>query len=511
MALLYGLALAGLATAALKPNCPQFTNYAAALHEPFSDGVHKLSYQRPPPECRTASFPEVEKTINEMKTVIKDPDLSRLFENTFPNTLDTTIAWTGLAEEDPDEELSFIITGDINAEWLRDSSNQLQSYRSLLVRNSSSGSLAALYRGAINLQARYVRFAPHCNAFPPPEESQISPTPNDAGGASDHIFPAYPTSSFFECKYELDSLAAFLQLSHDYHAATADKDFFTRFSWSKAVAVLLNITDALRAGTYAADGTLNPSPALFERNSTIATETLANNGNGAPTEGGTGMVRSFFRPSDDSCTYQLFIPANMMFSRYLNSCAGIMDAIDGSLADRMRESAKVIREGIETHGKTTHPRFGEIYSYEVDGFGSHNVMDDANIPSLLSAPHYGYLSANDPVYQNTRRFVLSTSNPYQMRGPVLNATGGPHVGPGNAWPMALIAQLMTSDDDDEIVEGLRQLVSSTDRLGLIHESINSHDASKWTRSWFAWANGLFGQMMLDLRERKPHLLERSYQ
>lgn len=201
MALLYGLAFAGLAAANLKPNCPHFTDYAATLHEPFSEGVHKLAYQRPPPECRTASYPEVEKTITEMKTLVKDPDLYRLFENTFPNTLDTTVAWAGVAEDNADEELSFIITGDINAEWLRDSSNQLQSYRSLLTRNSSAGSLAALYRGAINLQARYVRFAPHCNAFQPPAESQIAPADNEAGGASDHIYPQYPTYSFFECKY----------------------------------------------------------------------------------------------------------------------------------------------------------------------------------------------------------------------------------------------------------------------------------------------------------------------
>ncbi|KAK2021525.1 hypothetical protein LX32DRAFT_631530 [Colletotrichum zoysiae] len=509
MALLYGLlAFVGLAAAAVKSDCPHFTDYAATPHEPFSDGVHKLPYQRPAPECRTASFPEVEKAISDMKTLVKDPDLYRLFENTFPNTLDTTVAWTGFAAEDPEEELSFIITGDINAEWLRDSSNQLQSYRSLLQPNSSAGSLAALYRGAINLQARYVRSAPHCNAFQPPAESNVPPTSN---GGSDKIYPAYPTDSFFECKYELDSMAAFLQLSYDYHAATADQDFFARFNWAKAVAVILNTTDALRAGTYAADGSLNPSPALFERQTTSASETLSNHGNGAPTQGDTGMVRSFFRPSDDSCIYQLFVPANMMFARYLEACAKIMDGIDTSLAERMRDSAATVRAGIEAHGKTTHPNFGEIYSYEVDGFGSHNNMDDANIPSLLSAPHYGYLSAQDPIYQNTRRFVLSTSNPYQMRGPVLNATGGPHVGPGNAWPMALIAQLMTSDDDDEIADGLRQLVSSTNGLGLIHESVNSHDASQWTRSWFAWANGLFGQMMLDLRERKPHLLEKSYQ
>ncbi|TEA20340.1 Meiotically up-regulated gene 157 protein [Colletotrichum sidae] len=509
MVLLDLILLAGTASAVAQ-NCPHFTDYAATPHEPFSDGVHKLSYQRPSPECRTASFPEVERTITEMKSVVKDPDLYRLFENTFPNTVDTTVAWQGKAADNPSEELSFVITGDINAMWLRDSSNQLQSYRSLLTKNDSANSLASLYRGLINLQARYIRNAPHCNAFQPPEESSIPATVNE-WAVGDHIAPEYSNSTFFECKYELDSLAAFLQVSHDYHAATGDADFFSRFSWAKAVVTVLNTTDALLVGTYAADGTLNPSPALFQRKDTSASETLSNKGNGAPTQGSTGLVRSFFRPSDDSCIYQLFVPANMMFARYLDACAAIMDPIDATLAERMRTTSSRVRAGIEAHAKTTHPTFGEIYSYEIDGFGSHNVMDDANIPSLLSAPHYGYLDAKDPVYQNTRRFILSSSNPYQMRGSVLNATGGPHVGPGMAWPMALVAQLLTSDDDAEIESGLRQLVSSTNQLGLIHESINSHNATDWTRSWFAWANGLFGQMMLDLRDRKPHLLEKSYQ
>ncbi|KAJ0153334.1 putative eiotically up-regulated protein [Colletotrichum tanaceti] len=403
MALLCNLlAFLGLTVAALKPNCPHFTDYAATPHEPFSEGIHKISYQRPAPGCRTASFPEVEKVITEI-----------------------IIAWAGLANESPDEELSFITTGDIYAEWLRDSSNQLQSYRSLLKRNSSEGSLAALFHGAINLKAPYVRFAPHCNAFLPPEESHVAPTDNKAGVGPDHIFPACSTSLFFECKYELDSLAAFLQLFHDYYTFTTDKDFFARFT----------------AGTYAADGTLNPSPALFERKSVSSSETLSNGGNGAPTEGNAGMVRSFLRLSDNSCIYQLFVPANMMFARYLNSPAEIIDSIDTGLAESLRSSAKAVREGVEAHGKMTHPKFGEIYSYEVDGFGSHNNMgrvlpvllstfngyssnptllllplkDDANIPSLLSAPHYGQLSAQDPVYQNTCRFVLSNSDPYQMR------------------------------------------------------------------------------------------------
>ena len=203
----------------------------------------------------------------------------------------------------------------------------------------------------------------------------------------------------------------------------------------------------------------------------------------------------------------------MMFSYYLQLCSTIMSQLSHPLASElssdMSSLASTIRSAIDQWGIISTP-YGPIYAYETDGYGSINIMDDANIPSLLSAPFFGY-SANDSVYQNTRKLLLSAGNSYYGRGPYLTAIGGPHDSFGYAWPMSSIVRILTSDDDDEIRTQLKEIVSTTDGLGLIHESINSWNVSDWTRQWFSWANGLFGQMILDLNERKPELLAESYQ
>ncbi|KAM3086907.1 hypothetical protein ACMFMG_001027 [Clarireedia jacksonii] len=501
----------GLLKAGVQAQCPDYSQYSQQQHPPLSSGKYALSYMRPDPACRTFNSSIVENVITNMSSVIKDPDLYRLFQNSFPNTLDTAVKWKGYSANNSEEELTFLITGDIDAMWLRDSANQMQSYVTLLTANSSPDSLASLFRGVINLQARYINSAPHCNSFQAPVESGIAPQQNQAN--PDNFYPAEPTSVVFECKYELDSLAAFLEISNDYYQATKDITFFQKFNWVSAVETILATTEALLVGTYAANGSVNASPYTWQRQTTSSTETLDNSGAGNPVQDGTGLVRSAFRPSDDATIYQLFIPANMMFAKYLESCSTIMGRIHGqqNLANHMHEFASSIKAAISKYGIVNDPTYGKVYAYEVDGFGSANRMDDANIPSLLSAPFFGYLSANDTVYQATRKFILSKDNPYFMRGPVINAVGGPHVGPGYAWPMAKIIQIFTSSDPTEITNALHEIVSSTAGLGLIHESINTFDQSKWTRQWFSWANGLFGQCLLDLRTRLPSVLAQSYQ
>ncbi|KAI6775556.1 hypothetical protein HG530_002314 [Fusarium avenaceum] len=503
------------AVVAVSADCPNYEQFAREKHEPFSEGRYAFPLQRPSKDCRTYSVPKVEHMIyEEMNQAIGDPDLYRLFSNTWPNTVDTTVKWRGVSADNQDEELAFITTGDINALWLRDSANQLQSYKSLLssdnISPSDENDIASLFRGTINLQARYIRKSPFCNAFHPPPEANLRRAKRSLHNR-DTVSPKYDPDFVFECKYELDSLAAFLQLSWDYYEETKDGDFFGKFGWIEAIKSILKVAERMQEGTYDEQGMVQKSAYRWLRNSDSASETVSNHGHGAPVKGHIGLVRSFFRPSDDSCIYQYLIPSNMQFSNYLALCAKIMRPLDEKLAKKMEALATEIDLGIYEHAIIQHPVFGEMYAYEIDGFGSYNIMDDANIPSLLSIPHIGYKPASQHVYDNTRKFVLSSYNPYYARGPVLNATGGPHLGPGMAWPMGLIVQLLTSDDDDEILDGIRQLMNSTSGLGLIHETVNSHNADKWTRSWFSWANGLFGQMILDLYKRKPTLIARSYQ
>lgn len=252
-----------------RAQCPLYQQYSNQVHEPFSTGIHNLSYARPVPSCRTYVSPEVESEIERMRTVITDPDLFRLFENTWPSTLDTTIAWRGNAtiketepgtgEEEP-PELTFVITGDINAMWLRDSANQLQAYASLLKPDPSFNSLASLFRGAINLQARYILESPFCNAFQAPDESGI---PRSSSRNSDQITPPFDYYRVFSCQWELDSVASFLQLSSVYATATGDYDFFQKGNWTKAVETVLQTTESMTIDSYDDMGNWQKTPYTY--------------------------------------------------------------------------------------------------------------------------------------------------------------------------------------------------------------------------------------------------------
>ena len=278
-------------------------------------------------------------------------------------------------------------------------------------------------------------------------------------------------------------MAAFLEVSHNYWNATQDIDFFKKYSWVNAIQNIMQVAQTQMIPTYQPDGNVSELTYTFTRLTTRASETTENDGLGNPIQAGTGLIRSFFRPSDDATIFQFLIPSNMMFSSYLASCADIMAQIDEDLASQMSALAASLRQAIESYAIISTSKYGNIYPYEIDGYMSQNIMDDANIPSLLAAPMFGYLDVNDETYQNTRKLLLSADNPYYMRGPVISAIGGAHDGPGFAWPMASIVRILTSQDDAEITQQLQELVSTTDGLGLIHESINTFNVSDWTRQW----------------------------
>ncbi|KXX82816.1 hypothetical protein MMYC01_200534 [Madurella mycetomatis] len=525
--------------------CLSFESLQQKKPGPLSEGKRKFPYVRPPPECRNFRLPSLEALIERMKTVIRDPDLFRLFENSYPNTLDTMVKWRGYAERKDeatgeqvatDEELTYVITGDIDAMWLRDSASQVYSYLPLLEPSTEPDSLASLWRGLINSHSRYIIISPYCHSFQPPPESGIPPTTNGAFNLNRPI-PAYDPKLVFDCKWELDSLASFLQISTAYYTRTGDLAFFGKYSWVDAVQAAIDASAAMRLGTYDKDGRVLDSAWKFTGYTNRGSETLTNDGLGNPVKE-NGMVRSAFRPSDDACIFQLLTPSNMMFAAYLEQASVIMQGLAeedinpkaANLTTEMRKLAKGIRQGIAHDAVVSHRDFGEIFAYEVDGYGGANLMDDANVPSLLAFPLWNFTrplpgasaeAKTKPetekekehdyakIYQNTRKFVLSMANPYYAKGPALSAVGGPHLGPGKGWPMAATVAGLTAFEElagfssaqkrDEVVaEQLFAVLNSTSGAGVIHETVNAWNEWDYTRSWFGWANGLFGELILKI-------------
>ncbi|OCT45131.1 meiotically up-regulated protein [Cladophialophora carrionii] len=512
--------------------CPDYTSYARHIHKPLSKGPLQLPYQRPHPNCRKFSSPAVEQVIDDLYPRIKDADLAQIFQNAFPNTLDTTVLWhvDGDKTHAPASRLlrdkdkwkgaqSFIVTGDINAEWLRDSTNQLAQYQLLA---KSAPDISSLILGAINTQAEFVISSPYCNAFQPPDPSRLPPVHS---GQDDIVHPAYEPSVVFECKYELDSLAAFLRLTNEYHSSTGSTAFLTT-RWFRALEALLEVLDAQARPTFNADsGWYERNEYTFSRTTRIGTETLNLEGTGNPLAVGTGLIRSAFRPSDDATIFGFLIPANAMMSVELSRAATMLKSASSAasserqakellrLAQDLSQRGKIIRDGIYKHAVVTHPEFGQVFAYEIDGYGSHLLIDDANIPSLLSLPLLGFVDASDEIYQNTRRMILSPrGNPYYLSGAKFSGIGGPHIGLRNAWPMSVLVQAMTSTSDAEILECLER-VKNVSVFGLVNESVDVNRGVRkggggegMTRSWFAWANSVFAQTVLWLAEKKPRLL-----
>lgn len=467
----------GLGLAALAVN----TSWAKrALQESFLNNGYVS--KRPPLNKRNFTSKAVEETIKRVKPKIKDPKLAWMFENCFPNTLDTTVNFT-MRGKRPD---TFVITGDIDAMWLRDSSAQVWPYLSLA---NSDEHLKQMIAGVINRQTELIIIDPYANAFNP------KPMPKGEWMGDTGMKPM-----LHERKWEIDSLCYPIRLAYNYWRETNDVSVFDE-QWKKAMSLVVQTFKEQQRKE-------NLGPYSFLRKTDRALDTLPNSGFGHPVKP-VGLIVSSFRPSDDATTFGFLVPSNLFAITSLKQVAEISERVtnDMSFAQECRALANEVEIAVNQYAIVEHPTRGKIYAFEVDGYGNAYFMDDANVPSLLAMPYLDTISKNDPVYQNTRNFVLSEDNPYFFKGTAGEGIGGPHVGYDMIWPMSIIMRAMTSTDNEEIRYCIKMLRDTDADTGFMHESFNKNDPSDFTRTWFAWVNTLFGELILKLeKENKLELM-----
>lgn len=431
--------------------------------------------RRPAPEMRLFTSSVIEQKIAEVKQQLSgSPYLAWMFENCFPNTLDTTVHYS--TTEDGDDD-TFVYTGDIHAMWLRDSGAQVWPYVQFAKDDEA---VRHMIRGTVLRQLKLICLDPYANAF------NMGPTGSDWASDLTDMNPW-----LHERKYEIDSLCYPLRLAYEYWRVTGDASIFGDL-WNEAIRkILQTFREQQRKEGH--------GPYHFQRKTAAQYDTMSHNGYGNPVKP-CGLIASAFRPSDD-CTVLLYlIPSNFMAVSNLRKAAEILKEVNhaDALAAECTSLADEVESALKKYAVHKHPKYGKIYAYEVDGFGNQIYMDDANVPSLLAMAYLGDVPATDRIYRNTRRFVLSEDNPYFFRGKAGEGIGGPHVGYDMVWPMSIMMRAFTSDDDNEIRQCLQMLVDTDAGTGFIHESFHKDNATNYTRSWFAWQNTLFGELILKL-------------
>ena len=448
----------------------------------FSSDYMDFPSVRIPVSERKFKSDAVEKLIADIKKNIGNKELGWLFENCFPNTLDTTVDFE-MINGKPD---TYVITGDIDAMWLRDSTAQVWPYLPLMKEDKN---LQLLVQGVIRRQTKCILKDPYANAFYK-DENKVSEWKSDLTDMKPGIH---------ERKWEIDSLCYPIRLVHGYWKLTGDTNIFDQ-EWIEAMKLLLK--------TFKEQQRLEGNgPYSFQRTTAWATDGVPLGGYGYPANK-VGLIYSMFRPSDDATVFPFLIPSNFFAHESLLHLQELGSKISNAagLVSGAAELSGQLKKALDKYSKTKHEKFGEVYAYEVNGFGSYNLMDDANVPSLLSLPYLDAVKLSDPIYQNTRKLLLSTSNPFFFKGKAAEGIGGPHAGMDMIWPLSIIMRGLTSTDDIEIKNCLDTLRKNHAGTGFMHESFHKDDPSKFTRKWFAWANTLFGEFVWKVyRERKQLL------
>ncbi|MBF2638465.1 glycoside hydrolase family 125 protein [Listeria welshimeri] len=413
----------------------------------------------------------IQSSTEKIKKEINNQKLAEMYERCMENTLDTTIKIR-------ESGLTFILTGDIPAMWLRDSVCQVRPF---LIFAKENEEIESMLIGLSKEQVSLVGIDPYANAF--------NETPNGAGHQADKT-EMHP--QVWERKYEIDSLCYPIQLAYLIWKITGRTEQFD--------AAFFKMLQTIFAVWEVEQHHETKSPYRFERMDCVPSDTLKRDGLGTKTAY-TGMLWSGFRPSDDACEYGYLIPSNMFAVVVLGYAKEIIETFYPSEKETVRQAVTLkndIQLGIEKFGTFNHPTFGEIFAFEVDGLGNQLLMDDANVPSLLSMPIINYLEKESPIYQNTRKFILSKSNPYYFEGELAKGIGSPHTPAGYIWPIGLAIQGLTASDESEKLAILQMLLETDAGTGLMHESFHPDHPEDFTREWFSWANMMFCELVLDV-------------
>mmetsp|Transcript_37209 Transcript_37209/g.42471 ORF Transcript_37209/g.42471 Transcript_37209/m.42471 type:complete len:536 (+) Transcript_37209:40-1647(+) len=419
-------------------------------------------------------------------------------ERTLWHTLKTTTIVLPEAE-------TFIYTGDIDDLWVRDSAAQVHpllvpfGYKTKSLVQSDPR-LARVVSGLIKRIAMYIRHDPYANAFRI-DNTYIFSVDQKKMGRHDLI------STW---NYELDSACYYFRMIYYFFRALPHHPVLRMESVKEAVDIMIDlwISEQDHESDAYPDG-----PLLDCENCgrPYRYPGLARNGKGTQVAK-VGMTWSGFRPSDDECKYGYLIPANMFAVVALKYVEELAPKLwnDKRMASKARKLRLEIDEGIQKYSIINHPKHGRIYAYEVDGLGNHSLMDDANVPSLMSIPYIGYDYIPE-VYENTRRFILSTDNPtyrqgYSMETGEIEGYGSPHMNAAikdNIWPMSLAVQALSSENIEEKLILVEKLTKATGGTGWMHESFDVSNPKKYTRKWFCWADSLYAELVMSLTEACP--------
>ena len=413
-------------------------------------------------------YASVERAIARVRDCFADaPEIGETFACCISDTLQRTI-------HPREDGLVDVITGDIPAMWLRDSACQLSPFIRL---SREEPELLALLTALSRRHAALILSDPYANAFNVGENSSI-------WMSDDTDMKPF----LWERKYEIDSLCHPVRMAWQLWQQTGGAAHFTD-EWHAAFREILRV---FRTEQYHE----TRSDYRFQRANSPWTDTLSRDGKGALVKEGVGLIWSGFRPSDDACVYGYLIPSNMQACVCLGHIAEIAKAIyhDDALADEAAAFSAEVRAAVERFAVVP---MADFYAYEVDGFGQFNIMDDANLPSLLSMPYMGYCEKDDPLYLATRRMVLSSRNPFYYAGKCLKGIGSPHTPPDYVWDIALAMQGLTSQDRREQLACIRAMVDNDAGTHLMHEGICVDDPTRYTRPWFSWANSMFCELVMD--------------